>query len=269
MRFHLWLSGVMTALLPSVAAAQSPMSLHVSYGTYAAGLEVAKVVAGFGLGPYTYQMNLAYQTTGLVGLLNCGHQLNTVSGTWHGVQPVPAQFFGEGVWRGQHRIAQIDYGRGLPVVRQLVPPNEVERESVPDLLRENAIDTLSALMELIRNVGTTGRCETNVRTFDGRRATEITASTVGEETLEQTSRSTFVGPALRCDFAGRLLSGAKFGDDRDEDSKTMHGTAWLAPATPGGLRVPVRMTFETRWFGDATMYLTGAGLGAQLSAQAR
>jgi hypothetical protein len=267
MKLYPWLIGMMA--LPGVAVGQTPTSLHVSYGTYAAGLEVAKVVAGFGLGPYSYQMNLSYQTTGLVGLLNRGHQLSTVSGTWHGVQPVPAQFFGEGVWRGQHRIAQIDYAHGLPIVRQLVPPNEVERESVPDSLRENAIDTLSALMELIRNVGNSGRCETNVRTFDGRRATEITASTIGEEMLERTGRSSFVGLALRCDFAGRLLAGVKFGDDRDEDSKTMHGSAWLAPPIAGAPRVPVRMTFETRWFGDATMYLTGAGLGAQLTAQAQ
>ena len=267
MKLYAWLIGI--AALPGVAVAQSPTSLHLSYDTYAAGLEVAKVAAGFGLGPYSYQMNLAYQTTGLVEVFNRGHQLSTVSGTWHGAQPEPFRFFGEGVWRGQHRIAHIDYEHGTPIVRQLVPPNEAERETVPDTLRENTIDTLSALMELIHNVGNTGRCETKVRTYDGRRATEIRASTVGEEVLEQTSRSTFVGRALRCDFAGRLLSGAKFDDDRDEDGKTMHGSAWLAPAISGGPPVPVRMTFETRWFGDATMYLTGATPGDQLTAQTR
>ncbi len=256
--------------VPCAALGQSPpASLHVSYATYAAGLRVAEVDAGFGLGPYTYQMNLAYQTTGFVGLVNRGHQLSTVSGTWHGADPVPSRFFGEGVWRGQRRVADIDYAHGLPSVRQLVPPNEVEREQVPNSLRENAIDTLSALVELIRNVGQSGRCETSVRTFDGRRATEIHASTAGEEVLEPTSRSSFVGRALRCDFAGRLLSGFKFGNDHDEDARTMHGSAWLAAAIPSGPPIPVKMTFETRWFGDATMYLIGAGPGAQLTARTR
>jgi hypothetical protein len=256
--------------VPCVALGQSsPASLHVSYATYAASLQVAEVDAGFGLGPYTYQMNLAYRTTGFVGLVNRGHQLSTVSGTWHGADAVPSRYFGEGVWRGQRRVADIDYEHGLPTVRQLVPPNEAERELVPTSKRENAIDTLSALVELIRNVGQTGRCETSVRTFDGRRATEINASTVGEEVLEPTSRSSFVGKALRCDFAGRLLSGFKFGNDHDEDAKTMHGSAWLAAAIPGGPPIPVKMTFETRWFGNATMYLTGVGSGAQLASQTR
>jgi len=241
----------------------------MTYDTFAASLQVAQVEAGFGLGPRSYQMNLAYHTTGMVGFFFRGHQLNTVSGNWHGTQPAPMQFFGVGVWRGQKRVAQIDYDQGLPIVRQLAPPNEAERETGPDQLRENSIDTLSALAELIRNVDATGRCETDVRTYDGRRATEIRATTAGEEVLEQTSRSSFAGRALRCEFAGRLLSGFKFGDDRERGGRPLHGSAWLASAVPGGPPVPVRMTFETRWFGDATMYLTSVGPGFELSASAQ
>lgn len=261
-----WFIALMT--LPGVACAQTQVALHLSYDTYAAGLSVAQVEAGFGLGPRTYQMNLAYHTTGMVGFLYRGHQLNTVSGSWRGQRPVPIQFFGEGVWRGERRVAQIDYDRGLPVVRQLVPPNENKREPVPDALRENAVDTLSALVELIHAVDATGRCEVAVRTYDGRRTTEIQASTAGEEVLDQTSRSSFSGRALRCDFVGHMLAGFKFGDDHERDSRPMHGSAWLAPATVGGPPVPVRMTFETRWFGDATMYLTGVGPGSELKAAA-
>jgi hypothetical protein len=44
----------------------------------------------------------------------------------------------------------------------------------------------------------------------------------------------------------------------------MHGSAWLAPVVAGGLRLPVRMAFETRWFGEATMYLTDIGPGADV-----
>jgi hypothetical protein len=63
-----------------------------------------------------------------------------------------------------------------------------------------------------------------------------------------------------------MLSGFKFGDDRERDSKPMHGSAWLAPTTPGGAPVPVRMTFETRWFGNATMYLINVGADDRLNA---
>lgn len=250
---------LLAALLPLAvgsARAQAPATLHLAYDTYAAGLDIAKVEAGIGIGTSAYQMEIAYHTTGLAGIFYRGHQFNSVAGTWRDHMPQPQRFYGTGVWRGEERITDIGYDNGLPLIRQLLPPNESEREAVPSDLQVNSIDTLSALAELIRTVARTGRCETTVRTYDGRRATEIAAHTGGEEMLPPTHRSTFQGAALRCDFAGRMLAGFKFDRDGPEDRKPLHGSAWLAAVLPDAPRVPVRMTFETRWFGDATMYLT-------------
>jgi hypothetical protein len=246
--------GLIGLLLPCAASAQP--ALHATYDTFAAGLHVADVEAGFSIGPRAYDMNLAYHTAGVAGFLFRGHQSDEVSGVWHGHQAVPSHFRGLGLWRGVDRVTDIEYLQGRPVVRQLVPPNTDEREPVSQPLQLNTIDSLSALVELIHTVAETGRCETTARTFDGRRAVEIEAHTVGEQILEPTGRSNFAGKALRCDFAGRMTAGFKFGDDRERDSKPMHGSAWLARVVDGGPAVPVRMTFETRWFGDATMYLT-------------
>ena len=251
-------------ILPCAAFAQAPVSLHASYDTYAAGVRAAVVEAGFSFGPSTYRMNLGYHTTGMVGFFFRGHQFDMVNGTWRGTQPVPTHFLGEGLWRGQERLAEIDYVQGAPRIRQLVPANVNEREPVPETLQANTVDTLSALAGLIRTVGETGRCETTARTFDGRRAVEIEAHTVDKVILEPTGRSTFSGPALHCAFSGRMLAGFKFDDDRGRDGKPMRGSAWLASVAPNAPPLPVRLTFETRWFGDATMYLTGIGPGADI-----
>jgi hypothetical protein len=258
--------GFIGFLLPCAAFAQSssasvPQAMHASYETYAAGVHVAEVDTGFSFGSWNYQVNLGYRTTGLVGFFFRGHQFDRVSGTWRGRHAAPSEFVGQGEWRDVDRLADIDYEQGKPVIRRLVPPNAEEREPVPESLQANTIDTLSALAELIHVVAETGRCETTVRTYDGRRAVEIEAHTVGEEILEADSRSTFAGRALHCDFSGHMLSGFKFGDDRERDSKPMHGSAWLAPVIAGNSPLPVRMAFETRWFGEATMYLTGIGPG--------
>lgn len=250
---------------PSAAPASVPsVSLHATYETYAAGIHVAEVDTGFSFGPWNYQMSQAWHTTGMVGVLFRGHQFDQVNGSWHGPQAAPSRFTGQGEWRGEERLAMIDYQHAKPVVRQLVPSNVNEREQVPDAMQTNTIDTLSALAQLLHVVALTGRCETAVHTYDGRRAVEIEAHTGGDETLEATDRSSFSGKALRCDFSGRLLAGFKFDDDRERDSKPMHGSAWLAPVVSGGPPLPVRMAFETRWFGDAVMYLTGLGPGADL-----
>jgi Protein of unknown function (DUF3108) len=245
---------------PAVVPPSVPgQSLHASYETYAAGLHVAEVDSGFSFGPWNYQMDLGYHTTGMVGLFFRGHQFDRVTGSWHDRRAAPSEFVGQGTWRGVDRLAVIEYRQGKPVISQLLPPNADEREPVPDALQEHSIDTLSALAELIHVVAETGRCETTVRTYDGRRAVEIVAHTAGEEMLEKNNRSSFSGKTLRCDFSGRMLAGFKFDDDRARDSKPMHGSAWLAAVVAGEPPLPVRMAFETRWFGDAIMYLTKIG----------
>ena len=257
-------TGLFALILPCAAAAQAPVSLHANYDTYAAGIEVAKVEAGFDLGPRRYQMNLGYHTTGLLGFFNGVQQFSRVDGTWNGTQAAPSVFIGQGIWRGTDHVAEIDYQRGIPVIRRMIPPTTDEREPVPESLRANTIDSLSALMQLIRSVRETGRCETTVRTFDGRRAVEIEARTIGQEDLQPTNRSNYAGKALRCDFSGRMLAGFLLNGDRARDSRPLHGSAWLAVLTAGGPPLPVRLVFETRWFGDATMYLTGIGAGSDV-----
>jgi len=264
MKFRPLLLLVLCAVPAFARAEAPPVASRLSYEVYAAGLNVAEAKAGFGLGPFTYKLSLAYHTTGMVGFFYQGHQYDTVYGAWNGVVPAPNRYFGHGVWHDKDRIAEIEYEKGVPRIRQLIPPNSEEREVVPEELRLNTIDGISALAQLIRTVDATGRCEALVHTYDGRRASEIRSVTVGEEDLPPTSRSVFAGKALRCDFAGHLLAGFLFTDDKARESKPLHGSAWLAPVVPGGPAVPVRLSFETRWFGDATMYLTAAGAGADL-----
>lgn len=244
---------------PPIAANDD--DVHAEFATYAAGLHIADVEAGFGFGPWSYQMQLAFHTTGLVGFFLRGHQWTTVTGSWDDTQPAPHEFLGDGEWRGQRRITLIDYEQGVPEIRTLVPPDEAERQKVPPALQVKTVDTLSAVAQLMRNVGASGRCEGTVRTYDGRRVMEIAAHTVGSEILAPTERSMFSGTTLRCDFEGHMLAGFLIGDTDEADRRPLHGSVWLAQVVPGAPPMPVRMTFQTRWFGDATMYLTKAAPG--------
>jgi hypothetical protein len=246
-------------LAPTFARSQpATPPVEAGYDIYARGFEVAELQAAFALGPTNYQMQMTYRTTGLIGALFSGHQLSTVRGSWQGDRPAPSRFFGEGFWRGEPRRTVIDYDHGHPLLREMVPANDEERDSVPPALQANTVDTLSALAMLMRHVQNTGRCEAAVTTFDGRRLAEIAAHTAGEEILPPTARSTFSGRALRCDFDGRQLGGFVRDVDQDTLRRPQHGSAWLAEIVPGAPRLPVRITFETRWFGPATMYLTKA-----------
>jgi hypothetical protein len=264
-RMRACLSLLLGLLTLSAAHAQPASEQHAGYDVYAVGVPVAVLNTGFALGPSDYRVDLAFRTTGLVGWLYRGHQQSGVEGLWEGDRPAPRRFAGEGVWGGRARQTLIDYAAGRPLVRSLVPPNDEDREPVPPALQANSVDTLSAIAMLIRRVARTGRCEAEATTFDGRRAVDVAARTVGEEVLPPSARSIFTGRALRCDFEGRLLAGFLRDGDQAELRRPQHGSAWLAQIEPGAPPIPVRVDFETRWFGPATMYLTQAGPGPDRS----
>jgi hypothetical protein len=234
---------------------------HIDYQLYSHGLRIGRVEAGLQMQAARYRIEVAFRTFGLIGFLFRGHQLDTAEGRIGGALPEPQRFFGEGFWRGTPRRILIDYIDRQPVVRDIAPPNDGEREPVPPSLQTNTMDTLSAMVLLINRVASTGRCDAGVDTFDGRRAVRFNARTTGETELEPTGRSTFQGRALRCDFEGKLLAGYRLEDSASERGKSRHGAAWFAQVVPGAPLLPVRIEFETPLFGDATMYLVSAGPG--------
>jgi hypothetical protein len=244
-------------LLSAMTAAASAQ-VNLAYDTYASGIEVMQMHAHFGLGPRNYRIDLDYHTTGLPGVFYRGHQTNTVRGVWQDEHAKPLEFFGDGIWRGRPRRTLIVYDHDLPVIKELRPPQEAEREPVPQELRLHTVDTLSALAQLMHKVERGATCETAVRTYDGRRVLDIVARTAGQERLDRTGRSIFSGPALRCDFEGHQLAGFLLGEDDPKHRMPLYGSAWLAPILPGAPPLPVRIAFQTRWFGLATMYLTDA-----------
>jgi hypothetical protein len=231
------------------------LAVEAHYEAYAAGLNVIDMDADFDVRPETYRVRLEFRTVGGLRLFLSSDISSQVEGRFDGTRPAPTRFFSSGVLRGQPRVTQIDYTGGQPAVRQLQPPNETEREPVAPEAQRNTVDTLSAMAELMHQINTTGRCEGKVTTFDGRRLSVLEARTEGEQALEPTGRSSFAGPTLRCAFVGRQLGGFMLDEDRATLARPQVGTAWFASIVPGGPKIPVRIAFHTRWFGEATMYL--------------
>ena len=240
-------------LLSSVPALADPV--HAHYQGYATGLPVVALDAEWDVQPGAYQVRLGFRTLGALALVYSGQSTSTAQGRFDGPHVLPRQFYSAGVLRGVQRVTQIDYPGRDPQIRQLVPPNDGEREAVPPAEQAGTTDSLSALALLVRNVNLSGRCDGQVRTFDGRRLGELAAHTGPVQALDPTSRSTYAGPALRCDFEGRQLGGFIKDGDRAALSRPQRGTAWFAAVTPGGPRLPVRIEVQTRWVGAVTMYL--------------
>ncbi|WP_162530877.1 DUF3108 domain-containing protein [Rhodovastum atsumiense] len=260
------------ALLPlSAAQAETRSTLtagnaHMSYVGSAMGLSVMRVQAALAMDRSGYRVDVTYGTTGLFSAFMRTEQHSWAQGLWQGRRPAPQRFYSWGHVRGQPRETLLDYDAGQPVLRTLQPPNAGDRDEVPAAERRNTIDTLSALALLVQRVADDGRCDGTARVFDGRRLSEVSARTVAEVVLPPESDAAYAGPSLRCDFLGRQLAGFSIDSDREWQQRPHGGSVWFARAVPGVPPVPVRMTFETRWFGDVTMVLTAAGPGPGPSA---
>ena len=261
------LLGLLLLSLPAHAEDRAPA--HLAFAVYAAGLNVLNIDADVDLGGPAYRIDLHYRTAGVFGTLVRSEINSFVMGSWDGVKPAPSRFASWGHLRGATRRTVIDYVRGQPVIRELEPLTEPDRDPVPEAMQRDTVDTLSAMAALVRTVAATGNCDGRLVSFDGRRVNEINARQAGEETLGGEYRSIFNGPALRCDFDGRQLAGFQRDASEEELKKIHRSSAWLARVLPGAPALPVRIVFETRFFGHATAYLTQAGPLGAVTAVAR
>jgi hypothetical protein len=256
-------------LVPVCAHAQDRAPIQLNYAVYAAGLKVMAIESTLDLGQKGYRLDLSYHSTGLFGLVVHTEMQSFVQGTWTHLGATPLRFAAWGSMRGNQRRAVIDFIAGQPLVRELEPAHDEDRDPVPVNMRRDTIDTLGAIVALMRQVSSTGRCDGRVNTFDGRRLLELASRTAGTEGLETEDRSSFSGPALRCDVEGRQLAGFQPDDNAAERQKIHHSGVWLAQVLPGEPKLPVRVVFETRYFGHATAYLTAASAGAEPTRVAR
>ncbi len=253
---------LLLALLPTAAFGEAPRAANarLDYTAYAHGLPVLRMRVSLAQWPGGYRVRLDYRTIGLVGFFYRGHQADEVAGTWHDGRPAPRAYHARGTWHGDPHRLVMDYVDGRPDLRAVLPPIRTERQQVPPAEQTGTIDTLSALVDLLRRIATTGGCDDRVRTFDGRRLSVIAARNAGTAVLPHGSDAVFAGPALRCDFTGRMLAGFLYGHQQS-DRRPLHGSAWFAALVPGGEALPVRLRFQTDWFGEVTMALTAAQVG--------
>jgi hypothetical protein len=239
---------------PAIPAPPLPTQMH--FEMYAAGIHIANVDTEFAIGDRNYQMHTEYHTTGVASLFTHAQIDNKVTGLLVGNVVRPQRLFVYGVFRGEQRLADIDFSRGTANVLQLLPADTKERGPVPPAMLVGSMDNLSAMVNLMHTVATTGACNISARIYDGHKVTDFETRTGGMDNLDASHGSIYTGPALRCDFVGTVIAGAK--TDEPADGRQTHGSTWLARVNGSALPQPVRMALETRWFGDAIMYLVSS-----------
>ncbi len=237
-----------------VAGPAAATGLKASYVVDVAGITVLDFTASLDFAEGAYAVGTTARTRGVASVFIRGQQTSRVDGAWRSVQPAPTRYRADGVWSGAARHTELDYERGLPIVRVLDPPETELRFPVPPEQQSDTIDPLSAFARLVRQVRDTGRCDGQVSVFEGRVRLEITVHTEGIQHLDG-GRGGWSGNALRCPYESRAVAGFRRDQDSADAVRPERGTAWIAAPAPGMLPVPVRIDASNRWFGSTTIRL--------------
>lgn len=238
------------ALMPGIGRADPFVA---RYDIRAAGLPMMQVEALIDIDGPRYRVSTRMRSAGLGNVFSRSDQVTTVEGAWRGADPVPVQYRMDGLFRGGHRAVAMDWAPpGQPVVSRL-EPEEPDREPVPEGLRRNTVDTLSAMAKLVRAVARTGRCDGTAAVYDGRRRADLRAWTEGPDRLP--GNAPHAGEVLRCGFESRLLAGARLDRDLEEARKPQLSTAWFGRPRPDLPAIPLRIELPGRWFGGLRVTL--------------
>jgi hypothetical protein len=251
-----------TPALPGRAPTTTPSTepaadgARLDFAVSAAGLRVLTIETVFRVARTGYQIDTLAKTVGVAGFFHHGEQLNTASGTWAGNRALPNRYVSIATWSGKPRPTVIAYRDNRPVVLEHVPPPGQKSLPVPATMLTGASNLLSAFAEMIRNTAQTGRCDTQLNTYDGRVLSEVVSRSAG---IVQLHEHLFSGPALRCDYAQYPLAGLPPGDGGEGPAPAaQRGTIWLGRIIPGLPAMPVQLSFQTNWFGQVTAHLISA-----------
>ncbi|WP_424813123.1 DUF3108 domain-containing protein [Roseococcus sp. YIM B11640] len=235
--------------------AAGPASAEVWQAGYlftAAGIPLMEAQVAFDMDRpgARYFVETRTRPRGLATIFFRGEQVARSEGAWRGSLPRPLQHRSQGNWRGTPRRTQIDYAAdGTPRVTVLDPQQDMERTPIPTEALPGTLDSLSAMVQLARQVRETSRCDGRARIFDGRRLTELTVAT-------DAVRQADSGGLPSCVIESRIVGGLPV--ERPEDARVMRSIVHFAPPRePGAPLLPIRIELPSRWWGTLQVTLVG------------
>lgn len=244
-------AGVADAAAP---LAERPVAL--GYKIYAGGLHVFSFESQVALAPTRYEMALDLRTDGWLDWLWSFSIAARAQGRAGPQGIAPERFRTESLSRDDQRWVEISYdAAGHPTAEAEPPPEEDERDPVPEAERIGTVDPLTAVILVVDRLARTESCDGEATIFDGRRSYDASAAHLGEKDLTASDIAPFGGPAVACRLS--VVPGKGFWKNPDYPPEPQEVTVFLQRVVPGGPPVPVRIEADTR-FGGVRAHLISA-----------
>ena len=226
-----------------------PISLV--YEIHAGGLHVFTINLEATLTAEDYDVSLDLLTDGALSWLFDWSMLSTAKG--RPAAPRPSWFRTESRWNDNLRWVELRYGENAAPSVELVPrPEEDDRPSVPEALRKDTVDPLSAGIALIYRLARRNDCAAELPVFDGRRLFRARSRDLGPRKIPVSALAPFGGAARACALEVEPVTG--FWRKQRTAPKTQELTAYFRPLSAGGPPLLLRIDAETR-FGAVRAHL--------------
>jgi hypothetical protein len=173
----------------------------------------------------------------------------------------PAAAGQRSLWSGRERMTELIYRPDGSVAVTAVPPRDESAPHVPQEQMIGTVDLVSAILSVLKQVGTGEPCAASVPVYDGRRRYDLTTRPAGSAVLRPSPYLKFSGEAIACNVFLRPPEGtarrATLIDLTDENAMTV----WVARLQPDLPPVPVKLDMDTG-LGAVRAYLDSARRGA-------
>lgn len=247
------------------AEASSARIVDLTYDVYLGGLHIFTFDVDMTLRPDRYRVTAEGGTRGAIGWLYKWDMKLAADGLDRNGRIEPDRYVAESDWQRNQRTVQLGFTEGGRYELRQDPPPEPDPDiagGLPETLPAGTLDPLSFALAAGRALQESGRCDQTVPVFDGRRRFDLTVKQVEETTLPPNSYSIYQGPAVRCSFSMKRISGFRksWRTSRQWDAgSAAPPTIWVAPIRQDLPPVPVRYEGEIA-LGTMVVHLTNAAV---------
>jgi hypothetical protein len=244
------------------AETMSPRIVDLTYDVYLGGLHIFTFDVDMALQPDRYRVTAEGGTQGMIGWLYEWQTRLAAEGLDRNGRIEPQRYDVESNWQGNPRTVHLGFAEEGRYHLQQIPPPEPDPDidgELPESLPEGTVDPLSLAVAVSRTLQENGRCDQTVPVFDGRRRYDLTLKYIDTATLPPNEYSVYHGPAVRCSFSMKRISGFRksWRSKRQPDDKSSPPTIWVAPIRADLPPVPVRYDGAIA-LGNIVIHLTKA-----------
>ena len=264
---HAWVGLAMTGLVglssAAVAAETSPARMvDLTYDVYLGGLHIFTFDVDMTLQADRYRVAAEGGTQGMIGWLYEWQTKLAAEGLDRNGRIEPQRYDVDSNWQGNQRTVQLGFAEGGRYDLRQTPPPEPDPDiegALPDSLPQGIVDPLSLALAASRALEESGRCDQTVPVFDGRRRYDLTLKHIDEATLPPNEYSVYEGPAVRCSFSMKRISGFRksWSSKRQPDDRSSAPTIWVATIRQDLPPMPVRYDGAIA-LGNIVIHLTKA-----------